>query len=520
MARYLVVNPVGTATWDAGDTSYLRSLVAPGDEVQVASLPEGPEAVDSEARWAEAEYGVTRLVDGLRARGVFARGGEDGPAARDGGGPGDIAARRADGAGYDAVLINCFADPGLFPGRELLGVPVLGAGETALALAPLFGEGVAVLAPDDATASMFARYARRLGLDRDIAGFFPIGVPVAALERRPELTAERVIDAARRARRRTGCGVVVLGCTGLAPLAARVASVLEKEGLTVLEPLALAFRAAEVLVRLGLCHHRGGMFAACRDGPGLGSSGIFPPDPGLPGVFYSGPRDRTGPDPEPVDVLLLNAVVSPGLLSWVPGYARSVVSPWTRVRVADISDGPPCIETFCQEAWARPGLVRTALQAGPCHAAVVNCFADPAVRALREATGAPVLGPAESSCRLALLLGRRFGVVSTGSNAGGWTEMQVREMGLAARCAGAVGIEVGVLALREDRGATVGAIVQEARRLTERGAEVIVLGCTGMAELAREVAGQLGMPVLEPLAVALNLADLVARTRSRQGQSR
>jgi allantoin racemase len=392
----------------------------------------------------------------------------------------------------------------------LLAVPVLGAGETALALAPLFGEGVAVLAPDEATAGMLARYARRLGLDRDIAGFFPIGVPVEALESEPELTAGRVSGAARRARRRTGCRVVVLGCTGLAPLAARVASVLEEEGLTVVEPLALAFRAAEVLVRLGLCHHRGGMFVACRDGPGPGSPGSSSPGPD---VFRSGPGDRTGPEPEPVDVLLLNAVVSPGLLSWVPGYARSVVSPWTRVRVADISDGPPCIETFCQEAWARPGMVRTALQAGPFDVAVVNCFADPAVRALREVTGAPVLGPAESSCRLALILGRRFGVVSTGSNAGGWTEMQVREMGLDARCAGAAGIEVGVLALREDRGATVGAIVEEARRLAERGAEVIVLGCTGMAELAHEVAAQLGMPVLEPLAVALNLADLVARAR-------
>ncbi|MEW5933822.1 MAG: hypothetical protein AB1816_09585, partial [Bacillota bacterium] len=72
VARYLVVNPVGTATWDAGDTAYLRSLVVPGDEVQVVSLPKGPEAVDSEARWAEAEYGVTRLVGSLRARGVFA----------------------------------------------------------------------------------------------------------------------------------------------------------------------------------------------------------------------------------------------------------------------------------------------------------------------------------------------------------------------------------------------------------------------------------------------------------------
>ncbi|MEW6545492.1 MAG: aspartate/glutamate racemase family protein [Bacillota bacterium] len=500
MARYLFVNPVGTDTWDAQDEAYLRSLVAPGDEVRVASLTYGPPAVDTETRLVEAEYGVAALLDVLAEAG---RAPERGPGR-------DV---------YDAVVINCCADPGLAPGRELLACPVLGAGETALALAPLFGEGVAVLAPDENAAVMFRRYLRRLGLEGMVGGIYPLGVAVADLERQPDRTVECTVRAALRAHEEANAQVMVLGCTGLAPLAPRVAAVLEGMGLVVLEPMALAFRAAQVLVRLGLSHFRGGLYAPYREPPvgriqGYGAEGTSGPGEQA-GVFTGGPGGRIGGDPDPVDVLLVNPVVSPGLLSWVPEYAHTVLPPWTRVHVKDITEGPPCIETFYQEACARPGVVRAARgEEGAFDVSVVNCFADPAVRALRESTGRPALGLAEASCRLALLLGHRFGVVSTGRNAGPWTELQVREMGLTQRLAGAVGIDIGVLELSSDEAVTAEAIVSEARNLVGRaGAEVIVLGCGAMAKMAGAVAQKLDVPVLEPLAVALNLADLVGRAR-------
>lgn len=495
MARYLVVNPVGTQAWDASDAAYLRPLSMPGEEVQVVSLPDGPPAVENEVTRAEAEYGVATLLRTLLP-----------PAAR----------------AYDAVIINCFADPGLGPAREMLGIPVLGAGETALALAPLFGEGVCVLAPDELTGRITRHYARRLGLEQAVQGVFPIGMRVADLDRRPEATVERVVEVARHAHRQTGAQVMVLGCTGLASLAAGAASVLEAEGLVVLEPFALAFRVAEVLVRLGLTHFRGGLYSGA---PGsalpepVGIAEVLSqPVPALEVPSRPAAAAEVLPPPvaaaERVDILLVNAVVSESLLEWVPDYARSVLPSWTRVRVRHISWGPPCIESFWQEATARPAIVKAALQESGYAASVVNCFADPAVPALREATGRPALGPAEASCRLALLLGHRFGVVSTGGNVGPWTELQVREMGLSGRLAGAVGVKIGVLALASDETATVRAIVTQARKLAEAGgAEVIVLGCTGMARMAREVADEVRVPVLEPLAVALNLADLVVRAR-------
>lgn len=503
VARYLVVNPVGTDAWDAQDAAYLSSLAAPGDEVHVASLRHGPPSVDTEARLVEAECGVAELLGGLASARVA---GTPHSATADGG----ETPEGDDGlAGYDAVVINCFADPGLSPGRELMRCPVLGAGETALALAPLFGDGVALLAPDEGTAGMFNRYARRLGLQGTIAGVFPVGVTVADLERDPERTVERVAEQAGRAHRQAGSRVVVLGCTGLAPLAPRIASRIEGTGLVVLEPMALSFRAAEVLVRLGVSHFRGGLYAPCSW-------------PGEAAVPPAGTGGRASADPDPVVILLVNAVVSAGLLEWVPEYARSAVPPWTRVEVRNIDRGPECIETFCQESLARPAVVQGVRSVpGPFDASVVNCCADPAVRALREVTGRPAIGPGEASCRLAVMLGHRFGVVSTGRNAAPWVESQVREMGLGQRLAGVAGVELGVLSLSRDEAATGEAIVSAARDLVERaGAEVIALGCTGMAKVARQVSRRLGVPVLEPLAVALNLADLVVRARpwrKRQG---
>jgi allantoin racemase len=76
-----------------------------------------------------------------------------------------------------------------------------------------------------------------------------------------------------------------------------------------------------------------------------------------------------------------------------------------------------------------------------------------------------------------------------------------------------VGIDIGVLELSSDEAVTAEAILSEARNLVGRGAEVIVLGCGAMAKMAHAVAERLDVPVLEPLAVALNLADLVGRAR-------
>lgn len=208
-------------------------------------------------------------------------------------------------------------------------------------------------------------------------------------------------------------------------------------------------------------------------------------------------------------ILVINPVTSKDLLDSTERYLDGIRSSAVSVEVIAIEKGPLSIETFHDEALAVPGILDLAkTRAAGFDGVVVNCFADPGVYPLRELLDVPVVGPAEASMLLASTLGHRFGVVSVLANSGPWVEIQARSMGLRDRMAGAVGVDLPVLQLRADASLASGYIVEAARGLiASRGADVIVLGCTGMALLARSVEAELGVPVVEPLAAAFKMAE-------------
>lgn len=210
-------------------------------------------------------------------------------------------------------------------------------------------------------------------------------------------------------------------------------------------------------------------------------------------------------------VLVVDPVVR-GDMTTEEEYLRSVADAGTNVRLTCLPRGPSSIETFCDEVLAVAEMLpMIAAEADSYDAIVVNCMADPGVRAVRELVDVPVVGPAEASVSLALQLGHRFAIVTIMANGGPWTELQVRAMGLGGRMAAAVGIDIPVLDLATDQEATTSALLAAARDCVERlGADVIVLGCTAMQEVARRLASELDVPVVEPVAAALKTAEALA----------
>ena len=87
----------------------------------------------------------------------------------------------------------------------------------------------------------------------------------------------------------------------------------------------------------------------------------------------------------------------------------------------------------------------------------------------------------------------------------------VGAMGLNDRLAGdrALGLGVGDLA---DAPRTLARMVEVGRALKERdGADVLVMGCAGMAGYRAELAAAVGLPVVEPVQAAAGMA--LARVR-------
>jgi len=207
-------------------------------------------------------------------------------------------------------------------------------------------------------------------------------------------------------------------------------------------------------------------------------------------------------------VLLINPITDVTFNEITRSYVRRLVDGQDLdVDVVNLGAGPAAVETYFDEGFAGPGIVDLIVKNQAAYnGMIVNCFADPGVEAARELVDLPVIGPAEASMLLASTLGHKFSVISTFKNSGPWVERQARALGIESRLASATGVDIHVLDLNVDPAATARAITAAARAAIERdGAEVIVLGCTGMAPLAEAIRRELGVPVVEPTAAALRM---------------
>lgn len=212
-------------------------------------------------------------------------------------------------------------------------------------------------------------------------------------------------------------------------------------------------------------------------------------------------------------ILVISPVVSQELLKGDCEYFQGLADPTTEVELVGVGKGPTSIETFHDAVYAGPEILRLVRERHDAvDAIMINCFADPAVDAAREITGKIVLGPAETSMSVALHLGASFSVVSVLPNTPYWVSWQARKLGIESRLASAIGVDIPVLEIDESAEATVNEILKAAELAIKRdGAEVIVLGCTGMVSVAQTVRERLSVPVVEPAATTFKMAELLVK---------
>jgi Asp/Glu/hydantoin racemase len=137
---------------------------------------------------------------------------------------------------------------------------------------------------------------------------------------------------------------------------------------------------------------------------------------------------------------------------------------------------------------------------------VLACFSDPGLHSIREAAdGRPVMGIAEWGVLRALTLGESFGIIALSAASVRRQRRYVRQMGLQARHAGGWPVDASA----EDTAGTEmrDRLAQAGRHLVrERGADVLVLGCAGMAGHRGALQEMIGCPVVEPTQQAVAAA--------------
>ena len=137
---------------------------------------------------------------------------------------------------------------------------------------------------------------------------------------------------------------------------------------------------------------------------------------------------------------------------------------------------------------------------------VIACFSDPGLHSAREETTKPVLGIAECAVLTALTLGQRFGVISILPSSVPRHLRYFGAMGIRDRLAGdqPVGLGVGELG---DRAKCFARLVEVGRTLRDNdGANVLIMGCAGMADYRKPLTEELNMPVVDPTQAAVAMA--------------
>ncbi len=176
------------------------------------------------------------------------------------------------------------------------------------------------------------------------------------------------------------------------------------------------------------------------------------------------------------------------------------------IRCLTLAEGPSGIESQAQADETIPHMLRLAASLSDAAGFVIACFGDPGVHALRDRTDKPVLGIQESAVSTAMTLGQRFGIIAILPASIPRHLRSLGAMGVTDRLAGDRALNLGVAALR-DATTTMARMEEVGRQLRDQdGADVLILGCAGMARYRVQLEQVLDMPVVDPCQTAVAMA--------------
>jgi allantoin racemase len=223
----------------------------------------------------------------------------------------------------------------------------------------------------------------------------------------------------------------------------------------------------------------------------------------------------------PMRIAIVNPNTTRSMTDGVMRSAARSARPDTELIALTPAWGVPSIESHVDEVFGALSVLREverceSLENCP-DAYVIACFGDTGVPAAREAASGPVVGMTESALMTATLLAHRFAIVTMPSRTKAQSDAVVRSLGLGHRCA-VLAVDEPVAEVENGSIHLLGAFIASSRLALADGAEAIVLGCAGLADLVEPLQDALGVPVVEGVAAGLAIAEgLVAQ---RLGTSR
>lgn len=202
-------------------------------------------------------------------------------------------------------------------------------------------------------------------------------------------------------------------------------------------------------------------------------------------------------------ILIINPNSSPEMTDKIKATALEFAAGDFEVECLATHGAPEYIETYEDELKAAPGMIQLIRENEYAYDAfVIACHCDPNLDAMKEISKKPIVGIGEASMKIASMLGHTFSVITDTFHSIPNKEALVQKYYLQDMLASAraLGKESEGLSLEKK-------IIQAAElALKEDYAEVLVLGCAGMAGMDKRLKNRLGVPVLDGVICALIIA--------------
>jgi Asp/Glu/hydantoin racemase len=211
-------------------------------------------------------------------------------------------------------------------------------------------------------------------------------------------------------------------------------------------------------------------------------------------------------------LLVINPNITESVTDLIRAEAVRSASPGTTLTVLTAPFGVAYIETRFEAltgAWASANL---AAEHHPGHdALIVAAFGDPGLCALRELMPIPVVGLTEAALMTACQLGQRFSIVAISRRITAWYRECVQASGLADRLASIRCLEHplrDIASVQQDDRQALCELVLDCVR---DGADVVIVAGAPLAGLAREIAADSPVPLVDGISAAIRQAEALAR---------
>ncbi|MFT4397393.1 aspartate/glutamate racemase family protein [Gordonia lacunae] len=212
-------------------------------------------------------------------------------------------------------------------------------------------------------------------------------------------------------------------------------------------------------------------------------------------------------------ILVANVNTTVSMTEAIASSARSVASPGTEIVGITPRFGADSCEGNFESYLAAIAVMDAVLAYPEPYDAVIQAgYGEHGREGLQELLEVPVVDITEAAASAAMYLGHRFSVVTTLDRTVPLIEDRLKLAGLDQRCASVRASGLGVLELESDPQRAVEAIVEQSTRaVTDDHAEVICLGCGGMAELEEQVRAATGVPIVDGVRAAVTIAEGLVR---------